>query len=113
MIIEVPRIPESPNELRRFHWRHRYRHDRLWKDEVWYAVLQIKLVGAPFPKAKIMIDRRSRGKLDPDNLVSSMKPVIDALRHAKVIADDTHEHIQLTVTQSHGAPLTRIEVQPV
>ena len=114
--LEIPRIPESPNDLRRFHWRHRYRHDQLWKDEVRYAVLQSKPLNIPFAKAKVSIDRRSRGRLDPDNLVSSMKPVIDALRHARVLADDTVDHIELTVTQSathHLPPRTLIEITPL
>jgi hypothetical protein len=110
IVLEIPRIPESPNQLRRFHWRHRHRHDNLWKEEVWYAVLITKPMGVPFAKAQITIDRRSHGQLDEDNLVSAMKPVIDALRHAQVIVDDTPAHIRLTVTQSRGIPRTRIEV---
>ena len=112
--LEIPRIPESPNDLRRFHWRHRHRHDKLWKDEVWYAVLQAKPFHAPLAKVKVSIDRRSRGRLDPDNLVSSMKPVIDALRHAGVIRNDTPDHIELVVTQSRTQdlpPRTLIEIQ--
>lgn len=114
--LEIPRIPESPNDLRRFHWRHRYRHDQLWKDEVRYAVLQSKPLNIPFAKAKISIDRRSRGRLDPDNLVSAMKPVIDALRHAGVIQNDTTDHIELHITQSSGhrlAARTLIEITPI
>jgi hypothetical protein len=112
MILEIPRIPESPNELRRFHWRHRHRHDKMWKEEVYWASLPHR-PDSPLAKAHITIDRRSWGRLDPDNLTSSMKPVVDALRYARVIENDTEDHIKLDVTQSRGAPLTRIEIQPV
>lgn len=111
--LEIPRVPESPNDLRRFHWRHRHRHDKLWKDEVWYAVLRIKPPDVPLARAKVTIDRRSRGEMDPDNLVACVKPVVDALRHARVILNDTPAHIQLIVTQSRGVPRTRIEVEPL
>lgn len=113
--LEIPRIPASPNEMRRFHWRHRYRHDQIWKQEIGYAVVS-KRPAVPFPRAKVTIDRRSRGSLDPDNLVSSMKPVIDALRHSRIIENDTADHIQLTVTQSRDArlpPRTLIEITPI
>ena len=112
MILEIPRIPESPNEVRRFHWRYRYRHDSLWR-EIWYAVRAAGPLPEPYTKARVQIERRSRGRLDPDNLVACMKPVIDALRHANVLADDTEDHIRLTVTQSYGLPRTRIEVTAV
>lgn len=88
----------------------------MWKDEIWYAILQSRPSGMPFAKAKVSIDRRSRGRLDPDNLVSSMKPVIDALRHAHVLVNDSADHIELTVTQSPTrrlSPRTLIEITQI
>ena len=113
MIIEIPRVPSSPNYLRGKHWRVRHRETKLWRDEVFYAVKQAALIPAPYPKAKVEIERRSRGVLDPDNLYGCVKPVIDGLRYAGVLVDDSPAHIELTVTQSRGEPLTRIEIQPV
>jgi Holliday junction resolvase RusA-like endonuclease len=116
LTLEIPRIPESPNDLRRFHWRHRHRHDKLWKDEIRYAVLQSRPRDIPFARARVSIERRSVGRLDPDNLVSAMKPVIDALRHAGVIENDTDAHIELVVTQCQTRslpPRTLIEIRPL
>jgi len=114
MILEIPRVPASPNYLRGKHWRVRWREYRLWNEEVGIAILQTRdKPSAPYERAQVTIHRRSRGKLDKDNLYGSVKPVVDALRHAAIIVNDTEDHIQLDVTQSRGAPLTRIEIQPV
>lgn len=114
MILEIPRVPSSPNYFRGKHWRHRHRDSKMWNDEIYYAVHQARAHrDPPYERAQINIHRRSLGELDPDNLMGSVKPVIDALRYAKVLVDDSAQHIKLTVTQSRGKPLTRIIIQPV
>lgn len=75
------------------------------------ALLAYRDRGPPYQRAQVTINRQSRGQLDPDNLVGSVKPVIDALRHAAILVNDSPDHIQLTVTQSRGPALTRIEIQ--
>lgn len=113
IILEIPRVPSSPNYLRGKHWRVRWRETKLWNEEVGLAILQARHQDPPYPLAQVTIDRRSRGELDPDNLVGSVKPVIDALRHAAILVNDSPDHIKLTITQSRGDPLTRIEIQPL
>ena len=115
--LEIPRVPPSPNDLLGYHWRYRTQNSKVWRDEVYYA---LRAAGSkprkPFLKARVEIDRRSRGVLDPDNLYGAMKPVIDGLRHAGVIEDDTPEHIELIVTQHREfklPPRTLICVKPV
>lgn len=110
--LTIPRIPPSPNITLRMHWRNRSKLNQLWKDEVWASLVTLPTIRQAFPKARVRIDRRSRRQLDPDNLVGSMKPVLDALRAQGVIQNDTPDHIELTVTQSKGAPQTKIEVEP-
>jgi hypothetical protein len=112
IIVEIPRVPSSPNYLRGKHWRVRHRETQIWKEEVYFAVRGMR-PEKPYPKAKVTIDRRSLRKLDEDNLYGAIKPVLDALRYSHILLDDSTEHIQLTVTQSRGEPLTRIEVQPI
>lgn len=115
MILEIPRVPCSPNDLLGRHWRFRSKNQSAWRDEVWYALCQAGYarLRVPLPKARVSIERISRHFLDPDNLVGSIKPILDGLRYAKVIENDTPEHIELYVTQSRGKPLTKIYVQPV
>jgi hypothetical protein len=116
-VLEIPRIPESPNNFLGFHWRHRQNNSKLWQQEVYFALRKGHLGPAlPYPKARVHIERRSRGQLDPDNLVGCVKPIIDALRYALVLIDDSPDHLMLQVTQIRSfrlPPRTRIEIQPL
>lgn len=115
--LEIPRVPPSPNNLLGSHWRYRAKNSELWRTEIAVAVHQAGGPPAkPYPRAKVTIDRRSRGELDPDNLVGSVKPVLDGLRYARVLVDDTPKHLELVVTQSRtcrNRPRTLIEIQPL
>lgn len=115
--LEIPRVPPSPNYLLGKHWRHRHRNSQVWRQEVWVALHQAGYSQrTPYPKARVSIDRRAHRELDPDNLVGCMKPVIDALRYADVLVDDTSDHIELVVTQTLDRklnPRTLIEIEPL
>lgn len=118
MLLEIPRIPPTPNDLLGCHWRHRQRNQKLWRDEVFYAMRAAGYLGEriAWKRAKVTIDRRSRGELDPDNLVACVKPIIDGLRYANVIENDTPQHLELVVTQERTRklpPRTRIQVEPI
>lgn len=110
-------MPASPNYFRGKHWRHRHRDSKMWNQEIYYAVHQARVHhDAPYEKVKVVIERRSRGELDPDNLYGSVKPVIDALRYAHVLVDDSPAHLELEVTQSYShklPPRTLIKIQPL
>jgi len=115
--LEIPRAPASPNNFLGKHWRFRYRNSQVWQQEVNVALLQAgHTKRVPFQKARITIHRRGRRELDPDNLVGSVKPVIDALRYAQVLVDDSPAHLELEVTQSYShklPPRTLIKIQPI
>jgi hypothetical protein len=116
--LEIPRIPMSLNHLLRMHWRHQRRDAQLWQREIWFALVQThSRPEAPYPRAKVSICRQSHGELDPDSLTGCVKHIIDALRYAQVLVDDTPAHLVLTVTQwrcpRKVAPQTLIEIQPL
>ncbi len=116
--LEIPRIPPSPNELLGFHWRHRKRNSDTWHKEIVYALLTAgyPLQRLPYERAKVTIHRQSRGELDPDNLIGSVKVILDSLRYAHVLVDDSPKHLELVVTQSRDhrvTPFTRIQIQPL
>lgn len=117
MILEILRVPPSPNYMLRAGWRSRHAQQKTWDLEIFVAAHQSgQKPTKPYPRAKVTIDRRSSGNslLDPDNLVASIKPVLDALRHTHILEDDSPAHIELSVTQSRGKPaMTRIEIQPL
>lgn len=116
--LRISRVPASPNELLGFHWRYRKKNCDLWQREVYYALVQAghrNLI--PYGRAQVSIDRHSHGELDPDNLIGSVKPILDALRYAHVLVDDSPAHLVLKVTQRRcprkAAPQTLIEIQPL
>ncbi len=110
--IEIPRTFASLNDLLRMHWRHRHRNCQMWQEEIWMALVGKERPMRPFQKARVSIHRRGRGRgLDPDNLVGAVKPILDALRYARILVDDTPEHVELVVTQSKGLPSTRINIR--
>lgn len=117
--LEILRIPSSPNELLGQHWRYRKRNCDLWQKEIWYALITAGYSPQriPYPRAKVTIHRKSHGELDPDNLVASVKPILDALRYACVLVDDSPKHLELIVTQARtpraSAPCTSIEIRPL
>ncbi len=115
--LEIPRVPVSPNYLRGKHWRYRHKNSTVWNQEIYYAVHQARVHrDPPYEHAKVTIHRRSKGELDPDNLVACVKPVIDALRYAKVLVDDSPAHLKLEVTQSCShklPPQTLIKIEPI
>lgn len=119
IVLEIPRAPETPNNFLGFHWRHRQRNSQLWQQEIHYALIQAgesPQQRQPFERAKVHIDRRSRGELDKDNLYGCVKPVIDALRYSNVLVDDSPQHLELDVTQSRSfklPPRTLIEIEPL
>lgn len=118
LVLEIPRAPASPNEFLGFHWRHRKRNSDLWQKEIRVALAAQQYFGIqkPLNRAHVAIERRSRGQMDPDNLYGAVKPVIDALRYAGILLDDSPDHLELAVTQVRSfkdPPRTRIVIQPL
>jgi len=52
-------------------------------------------------RVAVCVTRRSTRSLDPDNLVGSVKALLDCLRYAGIIGDDSSEEIELTVLQEN------------
>ena len=125
---EIPRVPPSPNELRR-----KYRNPHAYKRlrEIWELEV---FVNAPkgLPKARppgpvrrfippegkqvVRIHQRRKRLFDLDNMLyGSMKPVLDALVNVGLILDDSTQHIDLKATQGKCGrlrPSTVIEIEP-
>jgi hypothetical protein len=83
-------LPPRLNEFMRWHFHKRHKV----YSEI-YALVNFACTGkkppTPLAKCKIFIERHSNTTLDFDNAVASYKPIIDGLRHAGIIVDDTWE----------------------
>ena len=117
MTIELGHLPDSnlsPNK--RLHHMQTYRAKRDAKDESGWLVLAQGRPAQPYKAAHITItwiakDKRRR---DPDNLFASMKPYIDGLVDAELIADDSAMHVSYTIRYERGdKDNTIIEVKEI
>lgn len=84
------------------HWRTAAATRAKWKRSASFAIMKHKIPDAPLKKAKLILVRRSSRPPDYDGLVSSFKPIVDALKAMKVIEDDSMKIV--------GAPEYRYEV---
>lgn len=108
LVADFDGAPELPNMLRRKHWRVSRDHSRYWR------LYLVKVIGRkappePLEHSRVLIEVWRRGAPDPDNLVASVKPLIDGLQPershvrkgkrytqfgAGVIADDRAENFE-------------------
>jgi hypothetical protein len=84
-------IPDSLNKALRGNRMRYFSKNKHWDYMIRAQIVLNKkqLPPEPLKKARIKITRHSHRTLDYDGLVGSMKPVVDALVSAGVIADDS------------------------
>lgn len=109
IIHDIPRSPNGPRGLLRMHWAARKRYNELWRAHVRSQIQSTQQ--PPEGKQHVFISQMRKRQLDPDNLVASCKPILDALVHWGLIADDDGKHIELSCMQVTGRePMTIIQV---
>jgi Holliday junction resolvase RusA-like endonuclease len=114
--IRLPYLPPSEwNPNTKTHWRRRETVKVAVQDEIIVLVREQDWNQPPLPMANVKLtwtfpDNRRR---DPDNLVAASKPIIDALTKARVIQDDSWQHMNLEIAWEKGDKAeTKIEVSP-
>jgi len=91
-------VPHSPNFLSNKHWGTKYAWRSAWHEEVWGRWQEVKRLyknDFPLKKAKLTVLVYCIEPQDEDNFIASLKPVIDGLRHANIIEDDTPKHLKI------------------
>lgn len=122
IVIRLPHRLESPNKMLHAHWRERTRDKQTWATRLRMAIsnatnrasvaefekpydaLVQQLGFAPVTGHRWVTFERlvpsSRNFIrDRDNLVYSAKPLLDQVRKAGFLRDDSSKHITLEVTQ--------------
>lgn len=88
---ELPGLPPTTNGAHG-HWRTAHASRSKWRDAVRWLVTS-KRPEKPLERVKLTLTRHSSKRTDYDNRVISFKSVIDGLKDALVILDDTDEVI--------------------
>lgn len=84
------------------HYMTRHKWNQRWKEQVWGSVkenLQNFPKPMPYDKTEVQIVFNTCSFMDDDNAHTSAKPLLDGLKYAGVIKDDSHKHIELKVSQ--------------
>lgn len=113
IILDIPRATPSRNATFHKHWRASHREKKLWMAEIYWAQMKggYRDVSTP-ARARVTIERYGR-QLEYDNFIGGLKSVLDSLRYAKLIADDSQQALDLVTRQFPGKPRTVITIEPL
>lgn len=109
----LPFATQSLNTRQRKHWAQLSREQHQMSQEIMAAIGGPRYFPRPpWERVKVTVVRCSAGRLDPDGLYGSVKPLLDALcvssrRHPSglsIIQDDNADLLTLEVKQSPAAP---------
>ena len=101
--ITISPPPPSPNKMLRLHYFQRNEVTQGIYSQVLVAIREMTLKQPVFGSSRVVIEahRHSPRKLDPDNFIGSLKPVIDGLRHCGAITDDTEKYVRIGTCTQH------------
>lgn len=113
--IQVLDLPKSPNQTKGRHWAVIQKERNEWRDKIgWLA--KSKFRGEPFKRSQIHfnVSVGDNRRHDSDNIIASLKPVLDGLTGI-VIEDDSIDHVILSYEFNREKPrgltmtITKIE----
>lgn len=93
----IPEIPLLRNRLEGKHWWAKHKERDRWRILVGCHVLALPIHQRPlqpFERANLRLVRHTPRACDPLAVAESFKYVVDALIEARVLVDDSHEHVQ-------------------
>lgn len=93
--------PLSLND--RMHWRTKAKHTKAWRGVAYDLAKREQIPTLDRFTAVLHYQPRDNRPRDVDNLVASLKPLVDGLRDAHVAVDDDTTHYTLTSPQIHRA----------
>jgi hypothetical protein len=114
MTLDIPDVPPSLNVSRNLHWAAKARLRDDWI--LWVRAKLPPLYLKPIVKMRCKITLYHSRPYDKDNSYGAVKPLVDAIKHWKLIVDDSPEYLDLTVEQekcSHKKWHTTIELEAV
>ena len=112
-IFKCRRIPYNMSNQTHIHWTEKKKWTDAWHAAVLVAVSESTERPQNLARAHITIILYKHQPFDPDGAVNAIKPVLDGLRYAHVIQNDTTKHIKLSVKQKKVAHKNeeRVEIE--
>lgn len=95
--ITIPDVPPSLNKTLNMHFRDRVKLKNNWK--MWVRSQHMPAFGLLPERMSVTVTMHHSRLYDRDNAYGAVKPLVDALRHWRVIRDDTQEWLDLDVKQ--------------
>jgi crossover junction endodeoxyribonuclease RusA len=107
--------PPGPNQTVRWHWGRRAKERRVWRDaSAWGARAaygRSSMAGHHRPvEVAVTFHFRVTRTRDRDNLVASLKPVLDGLVDAGILKDDSPTWLRSLVVREQVAPTERLGI---
>lgn len=102
MTVIVLTIDEATPTLNRMlgqHWGTKHKLRNRWAWLVRRARLRTDFTGAPWPRARVTIERTGGRLVDPDNYAAGTKFLTDQLVREGLIVDDSPKHIETVLKQ--------------
>ena len=86
LVADLDGAPDLPNVTRRLHWREARKRASYWRLYVMRVAGGSKAPPEPLERARVLIEVWRKRAPDPDNLVASIKPLIDGLQPARTFS---------------------------
>lgn len=108
IVFELPERTPTLNRLLGMHWSTYHKIAKRYKEMVWAMTLRSKTA---ISHRVVRITRRSPATLDDDNLRGGCKPILDALKKAQLIVDDSPFWVTVFyVQQKSRSQTTLVEI---
>lgn len=105
-------LPPSPND--RMHFQAKAALVKAWREDAKQAARAHQIPACERIRISAVLYRRALGAADEDNDRARLKPILDGLRDAGVIANDTRGYVEHgTVTEERGFPGVLLIVEEV
>lgn len=95
VIIQVPFATPSLNEYLRWHWAEREKYGTELREPLILLKTAYKLPTLERARIESVICFKAKRKRDQDNYTGGLKPLIDAIKEAHIIAEDDSEVLKI------------------
>lgn len=99
--VDLPDLDPLSLNARQAHWAQRHRNVRVWREATGWAVKAARVPRLAQAIVTLHVTPPDRRRRDRHNLHATLKPILDALIDAGVIADDDPEHLAAEEIQVH------------